>query len=251
MDTAELNDVIALHDKWLKGLPEGKQAKLADADLRGITLDNVSLQQADLRKADLSDAQLYSVDLTRANLREANLSHATAGCTDLTQASMQRANLRKAVFDGSNLTHANLRDANLFGASFYRADCHSAVFVRVDARKADFGLANLHVTNFSDARLDEANFTTAHISQTQLHNTRTIILELPFWRATVLPTTVRIGCQHHPHQAWIDFTHEQITAMHMHSLLWWNQYKPLVVAAIEAVRSQPQPMGNKEAIPEN
>ena len=61
MTQCDLNTIIQLHEKWLRGEPGGKKANLRYADL----------SYADLRSADLSGA-----DLRGANLRYADLSYA-------------------------------------------------------------------------------------------------------------------------------------------------------------------------------
>ena len=85
---AELQQILDLHQEYLRDPSAGKRAYLVDADLR----------EAYLERADLRDANLGGANLRRANLREANL---------------RRANLRRA-----NLRDAKLRGADLSGATY-------------------------------------------------------------------------------------------------------------------------------------
>ena len=78
MEKKELDEILALHLKWLKDEPDGKRANLRGvdlgcaylrgADLRGANLRGADLRGADLRGADLGDANLRGVDLSGADL---------------------------------------------------------------------------------------------------------------------------------------------------------------------------------------
>ena len=73
MEKKELDEMLALHLKWLKDDPGGKRADLGGADLRGAYLRGAYLRGADLVGADLRGAYLRGADLGGADLRGADL----------------------------------------------------------------------------------------------------------------------------------------------------------------------------------
>lgn len=117
MEQQELNQILELHKKWLRGESGGKCANLSGEDLSGLDLIHAKLRHADLRDANLIDANLRHADLEYAYLRHANLSGANLEYTDLIRADLIHAGLRQA-----NLRYANLRGANLRGADLGGAD---------------------------------------------------------------------------------------------------------------------------------
>jgi len=89
----QLQTILELHDKWLKGIEGGERANLWGANLSGASLSEANLSEASLWGANLRGANLWG-----ANLREANLSG---------------ANLSGASLSGANLWGANLSGASL------------------------------------------------------------------------------------------------------------------------------------------
>jgi hypothetical protein len=73
-----LEQILALHKKWVYGAEGGAQANLRGADLR-----EADLRWADLRGADLRWADLRGADLRWADLRGAGLSGADLQGADL------------------------------------------------------------------------------------------------------------------------------------------------------------------------
>jgi Pentapeptide repeats (8 copies) len=94
MTADEIKSILELHAKWLKGLADGKRAKLTDADLT----------DADLTDADLTDAVLTDANLTGAVLTGAVLTGAVLTGADLTGAKLTDAVLTGAVLTGADLT---------------------------------------------------------------------------------------------------------------------------------------------------
>ena len=101
-----LADIIAKHQKWLNGAPDGERAILYGADLRGAYLNG----------ADLSGANLIRANLRGAYLNGAYLNGAYLTGADLRGANLIRANLRGAYLIGADLTGADLNEADLNGA---------------------------------------------------------------------------------------------------------------------------------------
>ena len=103
MTQAELDEILAKHEKWINDEDGGKCADLQSADLQGADLRHADLQDANLQNADLLRANLQNADLLSANLRGANLLSA-----DLQGANLQGADLRRANLQNADLLSANI-----------------------------------------------------------------------------------------------------------------------------------------------
>jgi hypothetical protein len=122
------------------------EARLVDAVLSGMNLENVDLMGADLRSANLTEANLKGAKLHGANLQRARLLG-----VHLHDAILFGANLEKASLCSSKLVGANLQNAHLRGA-----DLEGAVFRQSNLRNADLTGANLLRATFRDADLRDA-----------------------------------------------------------------------------------------------
>ena len=83
MTQCDLNTIIQLHEKWLRGEPGGKKADLSYADLSYADLSGADLRGAGLSDADLRDANLRNAVLRGADLRDANLRNAVLRGADV------------------------------------------------------------------------------------------------------------------------------------------------------------------------
>ena len=135
------------------------------------TMDEATLQQI------LKDHRLWvnsngssgkRADLSRANLSGADLSHANLYGADLSHADLSRANLYGANLSGASLSHANLSGASLSGA--------------------DLSHASLSHASLSGANLPHAVY--------QFFSGK--------FNAVATPTELRIGCEVHPWDVWLD-----------------------------------------------
>jgi uncharacterized protein YjbI with pentapeptide repeats len=111
MTREELNAIVARHQRWLRGEPDGARADLTGADLTGA-----DLTRAVLTRAVLTDAVLTRAVLTDAVLTDADLTRADLTGADLTRAVLTRAVLTRAVLTDAVLTRAVLTRAVLTGA---------------------------------------------------------------------------------------------------------------------------------------
>ena len=104
----ELEEILELHEKWLRGEETGIRADLSDVDLACFDLSYARLGRANLNYANLSDAILIGANLVEINLIDANLNG-----SDLTNANLTRSSLIDADLRNANLSNANLINANL------------------------------------------------------------------------------------------------------------------------------------------
>jgi len=88
-------------------------ARLARANLIGMSLVKVDLSNVDFSEAELQFANLTGADLSNSTLIGVNLQEATVRLTDLTGAKLAEADLRGADLTGANLEGAGLEKAML------------------------------------------------------------------------------------------------------------------------------------------
>jgi uncharacterized protein YjbI with pentapeptide repeats len=160
MDKEELDNVIALHARWLEtGGQQGRRADFEDADLR-----QADMRGADLRYASFVGANLERAELAGARLAHADLSLAALGYADLTGANLASANLDRAFAIGADFTRADLTKANLKASRFDHASLREAALVSAIANKADFVRCDLSGARLDLADLQAANFKYANLS---------------------------------------------------------------------------------------
>jgi hypothetical protein len=119
------------------------RARLAGADLSGLSLSEVRLDGADLTDADLSDCLLVRANLNQARIRGSNLAGA-----DLTSARLVHADLTNANLRGADMNHVKARGAVLSGADLTGANLDGA-----DLSKASLKGAALTGSSRSGAKM--------------------------------------------------------------------------------------------------
>jgi hypothetical protein len=82
-----------------------------------------------------------------------------------------------------------------------------------------------------------ANLDGADIRRIDLREADLIIITLPIWTVYVYDNTMRVGRHYHTHEKWMEFSDEQIRGMDSYALAWWQTYKPLIVGAMESIKT--------------
>ena len=159
----------------------------------------------------------------------------------------ERANLRGANLSGANLTGANLSGANLTGADLIDANLTGADLIDAILRDANLSGANLRGANLTGADLHRADLFGANLTGANLDGAGLVVINAPIWTVYVTREHVRIACQYHTHDEWRGFDDADISAMASQALAWWRIYKPLILAAMDAVAAQPKPEGSTDA----
>jgi len=163
-----------------------RDANLAGADFRGISLNNADLRDACLEGANFEGACLVGCDLRGAlldgaNFKKADLEGARLELPDLLDTTLKRADryssprtkntsLRKANFAGANLQSITAEKilaemSNFAGANFRNADLTSANF-----RGANLNGANCVESNLQGAILDHATLVKTDLSRANISN---------------------------------------------------------------------------------
>ena len=114
----------------------------------------------------------------------------------------------KAVFDKISLYGADLYGADLRGADLYGADLRDA-----DLRGADLYGADLYGADLRDADLRGA----------------AIVIYGMTWTIQIAKNHIRIGCQSHSLEKWINFTDDEINSMHSDALNFWKENKEFII----------------------
>ena len=135
----------------------------------------------------------------------------------------EKADLREADLLGADLRGADLRGADLLGADLRGADL----------READLREAYLLGADLRGADLREANLRWANLSGTGIK-----IFQAGLWTAIISRNVISIGCQQHPIEKWMNFTDEEISAMHPFALEYWNENKDIVFAISQSLNKR-------------
>ena len=109
----------------------------------------------------------------------------------------------KAVFDKISLYGADLYGADLRGADLYGADLRDA-----DLRGADLYGADLYGADLRGAA---------------------IVIYGMTWTIQIAKNHIRIGCQSHSLEKWINFTDDEINSMHSDALNFWKENKEFII----------------------
>lgn len=153
--------------------PDLIKADLSGMNLEGVILNNAQLIQADLSGANLRDAKINDATLIHAKLENADFTGAQLCRTNFSYAKIELlgANFNNAMLFQSNFVKASLRNSNfnkadLVAALLVEADFEGGSFIDADFNKAELNKANFRNANLSRARmrgadLGEADFTEA------------------------------------------------------------------------------------------
>jgi uncharacterized protein YjbI with pentapeptide repeats len=161
---------------------------LSGANLSGANLIDVTLISANLKYADLSNADLSNADLSRASLYGANLVYVNLSDADLSDADLSNANFNfgdAAPLDTDFVSGADLSNANFSGAELYGTNLIAADLSDADLSNADLSNANLRYADLSGADLSNANLSGAFLidvkgwTEEQLMEAKLCNTELP------------------------------------------------------------------------
>lgn len=166
--------VEAWNEMWIKN--PNVQPSLIGADLRGVNLEGIILNDAKLEMADLTGANFQNAKMNRANLN-----HAILEDTNFTQAELYETNFsyaksdtHGAVFTNSmlsltdfvcaNLKNSNFERANLIGAKFWESNFEGGRFINADFNRAELIRANFKNSIFTGASMRGVDFSESDFS---------------------------------------------------------------------------------------
>lgn len=114
-------NVLELQRRYLAGERNFENADLRGASLEDLTLTGIRLRNADLRGTTLNGASLWGADLAGASLEGASLRGTDLRRAYLAGADLQGADLTYALLVSADLTGVELRGANMSHADLYCA----------------------------------------------------------------------------------------------------------------------------------
>lgn len=195
---SKFTEELTLHQKWLAGEPDGKQADFSSENLRGVDFSNCDLRKAifdysDLSEANLSGAQLqyaslhnavmygvlvnstwfngadlsytfmcnvhfYKTDINGINAKGINWSQ-----SDLAEMRITNLDLSESIMFDTNLRHVILRNCTVNGADIVRANMYSSQIINCkftccDLRDTNFMKTSFMKSDFKYCKLQGANF---------------------------------------------------------------------------------------------
>ena len=129
-----------------------------------------------------------------------------------------KAVLDKISLRGADLYGANLRDANLRGADLRGADLRDANLYGADLRDANLRGADLYGADLRGANLYGAGLSGA-----------AIVIYGMMWPIQITKNCIKIGCQSHTLDDWVDFDDDKISKMHDNALEFWKENKDFII----------------------
>jgi uncharacterized protein YjbI with pentapeptide repeats len=175
----------------------------------------ITLETAVKAGVDLSYADLNGADLNGAHLNGAYL-----GGAYMCGAYMCDACLKDAYLGGANLGSAYLSYAYLGGAYLVDADLNGAYLNGAYLGNADLSGACLNGTKLNSANLETATYGEGVI----IGNNPLFILGLT-WPVYIFKNHIKIGCQIHTKQEWLNFNDADIEKMESHASKFWAKWK--------------------------
>jgi hypothetical protein len=170
--------------------------------------------------ADLSNAWLYQAKLAGARLPRALFSGSNISWANLTGADLSGADLSGVDLSWANLTGANLYMAKLIHANMDGATLDGARLEKANAENANFNCTDLNGANFRLANTDGATYGT----DVEIGDNPLIIHGLT-WPVYIFETHIRIGCQIHTKQEWLNFSDADIAKMESRAPEFWAKWK--------------------------
>lgn len=170
LNQREMNAVVAAHENFVLGRPNGARALLRMAVAPRVRIDKRTLRDADFTGAQLVGASFRMADLERAAFYCANL----GGC-DFRGSNLKRSDLRGAGLAGANLGGAVLDEADIRSAVLYLTDSLAGI-KRVGARSEQPGVAaslrgaSLAAANLDDTVAYSVDFTNCSLKGARLRN---------------------------------------------------------------------------------
>ncbi len=135
--------------------------------------------------------------------------------------------------DLETLSYSNLRGANLRGANLSGADLSYSNLSGADLRGTNLSGTNLSGADLSGADLRGTNLSGADLSGADLSgaNLRGVLIVIYGlnWPVFITKNHIRIGCQAHDLDKWVDFTDDEIDDMSEDALSFWKENKEMII----------------------
>ena len=139
-----------------------RDVDLSGAQLRGVNLENVRLDNANFSGAMLWEANFSNMLMRRVNLSGAKLRGAIFSNIDLEDSNLSSAYLHRAEFSDTSLFDTNLSHSDLHRAKFSNTSLLDANLSHSDLHRAKFSNTSLLGTNLSHSNMSMVTGLTQH-----------------------------------------------------------------------------------------
>ena len=99
-------------------------------------------------------------------------------------------------------------------------------------------IAEFDVENLRGADLCNANLPGANLRGADLCGAEIIIITFSLWTAYITNGHIKIGCQSHKLEDWINFSNTEISEMDSKALDFWKENKELIIGLCKRFKSK-------------
>ena len=143
-------------------------ARLDEANLRKIQIEDGRLRRIGLKSADLTDARIFSSRMYGAFLEQTNLTGAYFCLVRLNNARMNDVVAAEAMFELCSMENASLQNGDCSSAIFRKCKLSETQLVGADLNNAEFFATEMEHANLTNARLGGASLTSARLVRADL-----------------------------------------------------------------------------------
>lgn len=165
IEQSALEEAIDLHSRWLDGDAQGVRAAFVNCDLSGLDFRSNAMGVVDLRGSDFTEADLSGITGNEVSFHRASLQNARLTSSHLRAPIFCGATLRRALcnevtwgWPAGDSSQISDSDPSLHGATFINADLSLTNFDRSRLRAyfcgAQFTSASLVDADLSHSRFD-------------------------------------------------------------------------------------------------
>ena len=106
--------------------------------------------------------------------------------------------------------------------------CVKAVLDKISLRGAYLRDADLRGADLRDADLSDADLRGADLRGADLSGAAIVIYGM-MWPIQITKNCIKIGCQSHTLDDWVDFDDDKISKMHDNALEFWKENKDFII----------------------
>ena len=106
--------------------------------------------------------------------------------------------------------------------------CVKAVLDKISLRDAYLSGADLRGADLSGADLCGADLRDAYLRDADLRGAAIVIYGM-IWPIQITKNCIKIGCQSHTLDDWVDFDDDKISKMHDNALEFWKENKDFII----------------------
>jgi hypothetical protein len=141
----QFDEMLDLHDKWLRDSPEGRRA-----DFRHTNLSQINMAGANMARSNMAHAYMARANMEGAYMEGANMEHAY-----MEGANMAGAYMAYAFMEGAYMAYAYMLGANMSHAYMVHANMARSNMAHANMAYANMAHANMALANIEGAFMEE------------------------------------------------------------------------------------------------